>query len=203
MTSQTSKPRLRQRLHRSRQERILFGVCGGLGEYFEVDPVLIRLAFVVTTLAGGAGVLAYVVLAIVLPSEETLGLEGRQVVRQNLKDLRADATAFVDGVETGIGARTTAAASAEDPAIDRTPHAPSAGVPPDVPDYAATGDDTTGAPVRARRNTQLAALVLIALGTLLMAANLGWFNWLRGDIVWPLILILVGIAILASQRRDG
>jgi len=46
------------------------GICGGLGEYFDFDPVIIRLIFVVTVLAGGAGILAYIVLWIVVPEAD-------------------------------------------------------------------------------------------------------------------------------------
>jgi phage shock protein C len=56
-----------QQLRRSRRRRRRGRGRGGIAEYFNVDPVLIRLAFVVVTLAGGAGVLAYIVLAIVMP----------------------------------------------------------------------------------------------------------------------------------------
>ena len=59
-----------QKLRRSRRDRVFFGVCGGIAEYFNVDPVLVRLAFVVITLAGGAGVLAYIVMAIIMPDGE-------------------------------------------------------------------------------------------------------------------------------------
>jgi phage shock protein C len=58
-----------RRLQRGRRDRVVFGVCSGLGDYFSVDPVIVRLAFVLFTLAGGAGILAYIVLAIVLPEE--------------------------------------------------------------------------------------------------------------------------------------
>ncbi len=59
-----------RRLFRSRRERMLAGVAGGLAEYFHIDPVLVRLLFVVATLAsGGGGLLAYIVLAIVVPEE--------------------------------------------------------------------------------------------------------------------------------------
>ena len=61
-----------QKLRRSRRDRVFFGVCGGIAEYFTVDPVLVRLAFVIITLAGGAGVLAYIVLAIIMPDGEPL-----------------------------------------------------------------------------------------------------------------------------------
>jgi len=48
---------------------MLFGVCGGLGEYFKIDPTLVRLAFVIASLMGGPGLIAYVVLLIVVPEE--------------------------------------------------------------------------------------------------------------------------------------
>ena len=65
-----------QKLRRSRRDRVFFGVCGGIAEYFNVDPVLVRLLFVLVTLAGGAGVLAYIVLAIVMPDGESLPTGG-------------------------------------------------------------------------------------------------------------------------------
>lgn len=55
------------RLYRSRTDRMWAGVCGGLAQYFGVDATLIRLAFVAFTLAGGAGLLIYIVMCIVVP----------------------------------------------------------------------------------------------------------------------------------------
>jgi phage shock protein C len=57
----------RQQLVRSRVNRRIAGVCGGIGEYFNLDPTLIRIAFVVATFMGFAGPLIYIVLWIVLP----------------------------------------------------------------------------------------------------------------------------------------
>lgn len=54
-------------MFRSRKQRIIGGVCGGIGEYFGIDPVLIRLAWVLFCLAGGAGVLFYIIAWIVIP----------------------------------------------------------------------------------------------------------------------------------------
>lgn len=48
---------------------MLGGVCGGIAEYFDIDPTLIRLAFVLIVFAGGAGILAYLIMWIVVPAE--------------------------------------------------------------------------------------------------------------------------------------
>lgn len=57
-----------KRLYRSQSEKMLNGVCGGLGEYFGIDPTIVRLIFVAITLSTGPGMLlAYLVLAIVVP----------------------------------------------------------------------------------------------------------------------------------------
>lgn len=55
-----------KRLYRSRQERMICGVCGGIADYFNVDPTLIRLAFVLFGFTG-SGVLAYIIAAIIIP----------------------------------------------------------------------------------------------------------------------------------------
>ena len=60
---------MQKRLYRSRENYVIGGVAGGLGEYFSIDPTFIRLAFVVFTMAGGAGFLAYFILMIILPEE--------------------------------------------------------------------------------------------------------------------------------------
>lgn len=64
--SQPEQPRV---LRRSRDERVIGGVCGGLGRYLGVDPVLLRIAFVVLAIAAGSGVLLYVVSWILIPEQ--------------------------------------------------------------------------------------------------------------------------------------
>jgi phage shock protein PspC (stress-responsive transcriptional regulator) len=63
---QTAPPR---RLYRSRRDRILGGVCGGVAEYFHIDPVIVRLAAVVLAALGGVGVLLYVAALLLVPVE--------------------------------------------------------------------------------------------------------------------------------------
>ncbi len=55
------------KLMRTSKDRMIGGVCSGLGRYLKVDPVLVRLAFVLLTLSGGAGPLAYLILLILMP----------------------------------------------------------------------------------------------------------------------------------------
>jgi phage shock protein C len=58
-----------KKLFRSSHSRIIAGVCGGLGEYFSIDPVIFRLITFFTTLIGGAGLIFYIVAWIVIPLE--------------------------------------------------------------------------------------------------------------------------------------
>ena len=58
-----------KRLTRSANDRKLAGVCGGIGEYFGVDPTVVRIGWVVFCLLGGSGVLAYILCAILMPEE--------------------------------------------------------------------------------------------------------------------------------------
>ena len=55
------------KLMRTNDDRMIGGVCGGLGRYLKIDPVLVRLAFVLLTLSGGAGPLVYLLLLILMP----------------------------------------------------------------------------------------------------------------------------------------
>jgi len=58
-----------KRVYRSPKNRVISGVCSGLGEYFNVDPVIIRIIWVVTALAWGAGILAYLIAWIIIPKK--------------------------------------------------------------------------------------------------------------------------------------
>ena len=58
---------MERRLYRSQRDRMLGGVCGGLGEYLGLDPTIIRLIFVLLALLGGHGILLYLILWLVIP----------------------------------------------------------------------------------------------------------------------------------------
>lgn len=58
-----------KKLYRSVTDKMLAGVCGGLAEYFTIDPVIIRLIFVLAVIFGGSGILAYIILWIIIPQK--------------------------------------------------------------------------------------------------------------------------------------
>lgn len=56
-----------KRLYKSRQNHMLAGVCGGVAEYFNIDPTLVRLLFVLLCFGWGSGLVAYILAAIIIP----------------------------------------------------------------------------------------------------------------------------------------
>lgn len=58
---------MNRRLYKSNTNKMVSGVCGGIAEYFGIDPTLVRLGWVLFCALGGSGILAYVIAAIVIP----------------------------------------------------------------------------------------------------------------------------------------
>ncbi|NIP41727.1 MAG: PspC domain-containing protein [candidate division Zixibacteria bacterium] len=56
-----------KKLYRSRESNIIAGVCGGFGEYFNIDPVIVRIIFLLLIPAGGTGIIAYIIAWIIVP----------------------------------------------------------------------------------------------------------------------------------------
>ncbi len=58
-----------KRLYRSDDDRIIAGVCGGIGEYIGIDPVIVRILWVLTLFLGGSGVIAYILAWLIIPHQ--------------------------------------------------------------------------------------------------------------------------------------
>lgn len=58
-----------KRLYKSSTNRVVCGVCGGIGEYFNIDPTIVRLLFILLLFGVGSGLLAYIVAAIIIPEQ--------------------------------------------------------------------------------------------------------------------------------------
>ncbi|KKW28463.1 MAG: hypothetical protein A3K06_00765 [Candidatus Doudnabacteria bacterium RIFCSPHIGHO2_01_52_17] len=72
-----------KRVYRSTKDKIIAGVCGGLGEYFNVDPLIFRALFLLLIPAGGFGLLFYILLSILIPREP--GAPGSPPLRENIQ----------------------------------------------------------------------------------------------------------------------
>lgn len=74
-------------IHRSEDNKILGGVCGGIGEYFNIDPNIIRLIFVLLTVFGGSGIIIYLILWVILPSKSQTGISD---IKEKIHDFAHD-----------------------------------------------------------------------------------------------------------------
>jgi phage shock protein C len=96
-----------RKLYRSEADKILFGVCGGLAEYFGVESVLVRLVFVLFSIMGGGGLVLYLVLALVIPRNPAGGADGD--AKEKIKDFAHKAGETIGDLakEIGHGAKAT------------------------------------------------------------------------------------------------
>lgn len=72
-----------RKLVRSKRDKMIGGVAGGIAEYFEIDPIIIRLLFVLIGFSIGSGVLIYIILWIIIPEEGDESLNNSQVIKKN------------------------------------------------------------------------------------------------------------------------
>ncbi len=98
----------RQKLYRSESDKIIAGVSGGLGDYFGVDPVVIRVIFVALCFAGGSGIILYLILALIIPNEHAVrhvpdpartAEQANSPAESFVSDLRDSAEHFADRVK--------------------------------------------------------------------------------------------------------
>ncbi len=146
----------KRRLHRSIDDRFLFGVAGGLADFFDIDPVLVRVGWAVLTVATlGIAALAYLVLVIVTPN----------------------------GSQTASGAIGTADDLSNE-GSDRV--------------VEANLDEGMSKRHLARN---LFGVGMIILGMIVLLGNLGVFDSVRWEIVWPVVIVVLGVTILLPSIR--
>ncbi len=171
-----SVPR-RGELRRSRTDRVIGGVCAGLAKYFDIDPVVMRVLFVVLALAQGAGVVLYIVLLIVMPEEE---------VQPAPPAALATAPTGAPGMPPPAAPPPGAA-----PLVASSPSGVRPAIPPAQP---------TPAPGRAHRGLW-AGLLLVTLGAYLLVVNIGWLWWWDWRFGGPALLIVAGLLLLLWRLR--
>ncbi len=79
-------------LYRSKTNRLIGGVCGGLGEYFAIDPTVIRMVFLLIALFGGGGILLYLTLWLIIPSEKSKKVS----VQENAEEIKEEAKELLE-----------------------------------------------------------------------------------------------------------
>lgn len=107
-----------RRLQKSSTNRMILGVCGGLSEYFRVDPVIVRLIFILLAFANGVGAFIYLLLALIMPRAETAAGEPLAVLKENIR------TAAREAGEAGRRIVTVLRGPAEPGAETPTPTTP-------------------------------------------------------------------------------
>jgi phage shock protein C len=145
-----------KRLMRSRSDRMLAGVCGGLAEYIQIDAVWIRIFFILLSMGDGVGILIYAVLWILLPNsdnpDQSMGFKAGDF-SQRIEDMGRD-----------INQATS------------HPH-------PNTVKFVGFG------------------LIVVGLFYLLKILNLPWLLWFNRELLFPIVLILAGGALLFRAIR--
>ena len=83
---------MERRLYRSRSDRMIWGVCGGLAKYFDIDPTIIRVIAVLSIFLGSVGIWAYIILAIVVPLEDSKAAEPKDTIKENVEEMKETAS---------------------------------------------------------------------------------------------------------------
>ncbi len=78
---------VKSRLTKSSTDKVIDGVCGGIAEYFSVDPVIIRLIFVVLLFINGFGILLYLILTIIMPKAENVDQLTKDTIQENVQEM--------------------------------------------------------------------------------------------------------------------
>lgn len=163
---------------RRSSDRIVAGVCSGLGQYFHIDPVVVRIVFVILALANGIGILLYLILWLVMDPPAGVPVTSRnlgQRIRAMGDEVRED---FRSGFYW-----SQASTPGTTPSPQSGPGGPS-GTPPS---YGPRG--------------LWFGIILIVLGAYLLLQNVGVFNALHPDVwFWPAVLIAIGLLFLVRRR---
>jgi phage shock protein C len=169
-----------KRLVRDTRHGVIGGVAAGLGQYLNVDPVLVRLAFVLLFFANGFGLLAYLICWVVVPRAEPTA--------------PAVSPAATAAAEQGLDAVRAAGARVADE-VRSAAH----GV------HAAAENARAAAPDPARAQAVIGGLLVVS-GALLLADNLGWLRWpywANIETLWPLLLVGLGVGLIVKSQRSA
>ncbi|MBN1617780.1 PspC domain-containing protein [Candidatus Dojkabacteria bacterium] len=150
-----------QRIYRSETNKVIAGVCGGLGEFFNIDPVIIRLIFVLMVLFGGSGMLIYLIMWIIVPLKSSVSQSTEATIKQNAKEFENKAKKAAVDLEKTVK----------------------------------------------KTDTKLwFGLIILFLGFFFLLQNFGInlnpFRFINFSILWPILIIFLGILIVIKKNDD-
>lgn len=186
---------MNRRLYRSVHERVLGGVAGGVAEYFDLDPSLVRVAWAILILASAGSLLVlYIVMWIVVPEAPETYAANQTSAAPPIPPAPATPSADQESGTPSAGSATSSAPSAGASAgpAPSGPGAPSA--------YGWTGHRYEGHRHRGSGGVGVvigAALVLV--GTWILVKDT--FTWIRLPDLWPVLIIAVGLLLLYGAVR--
>lgn len=214
---------MQPRLTRSTTESMVAGVCGGLAEYFNIDPVIVRLIFVLVTLTSGLGIPVYILLWVLMP-KASAGQAQQQSFQEGFQQFSQEASRFGQefgqeaarlGREVLVGQRQGGSqARSGQPGTQAPPQPeyrfdPITGQPidPNAPNTGQTvnlGTPPAQLPTqygqapgrRGMRNWSTLGLILIGIGGLIFLEQVG----VNMSLVFPILLIVAGIILLRRKR---
>lgn len=143
-----------QGLYRSETNKVIAGVAGGLGEYFDIEPTIIRILFVLMAVFGGSGLIIYLALWLIIPSKSGNPKDSKEAIRSNIDDMKSTTESIAHNL-TNPG----------------------------------------------KENSRFWwAMIIIVLGFFFLMNNYGLLDSFELDKLWPLILIIFGLAIILRKR---
>ena len=169
---------MEKRLYRSRSDRMIGGVCGGLAKYFNIDPTIVRVIAVLSIFVNGLGILGYIILAIVVPLEKSESTTPEQTIKENVQEIKQTAEKFGADVRAAFGEK------------GRNPGQRRARL------------RTETAPGFSGRI--ILGIFLILIGIVFLLSTLGALNvfwWFRWGYLWPLVLVAIGLLIIFADAE--
>lgn len=204
---------MQARLTRSTSESMVAGVCGGLAEYFAIDPVIVRLLFVVVTLTSGFGLPIYLVLWMIMPKgaaatvaekqHQTASTYGYLDEQQQVQGSLAREVLVgqrQEGVQTRLGGDAGFSAAPDAPVYRFDPYTgqmldPNAPVGADPARPYGADMVLEGGP-RRKRSWRLLGIILLGIGGLIFLEQLG----INMSLIFPVLLIVAGGMLLMRKR---
>ena len=150
----------RERITKSKTDKVIDGVCGGLAEYFGIDSVIVRLIFVVLVFLNGIGLLLYIILVIIMPSADQASQPPKETIQENVQEIGERVKEAGEGLGHAFSKRT--------------------------------GEKHS-------KRAVWFGIILILLGIFFLLDNLHLIPRVNKDLLWPVIIILVGVWLLIKR----